>query len=445
MKRLGIIIQREYLQIVGKKSFIFTTLLLPILMLALCIFLPVALANVKSSETKTVAVAADPVAQHYADRLTNTDEYEFVNVGKAMTSTEMLEYYQANKESLSLYAVVYLPDSMARTGCFTIYSDQSVAGSLERAVETELVEVMEEERIKSYGIEGLDEIMRQCSVSMNVKSVKWNESGDEQLSSAVVGEIIGFALSFLTYMFVLLYGAMIMNGVIEEKTNRIVEVIVSSCRPMELMLGKIIGVALVGFTQIIIWSAMLFIASIVLGVSFGVTQLGGDLSSVGDVATVAASTPAIEPGSIQEIYQMVMSVNYAQIFGFFLVYFVGGYLLYASLFAAFGSAVDQPSDASQFMSPIIMVMLFAFYAGMFSIENPDGPLAWWCSLIPFTSPIVMMIRLPYDVPVWELILSIAILFGSAFGILYLAGRIYRTGILMYGKKVSFKEILKWIK
>ena len=292
--------------------------------------------------------------------------------------------------------------------------------------------MLEQERIQSYGIDSLADIIDRCKVSLSSKSVKWGEEGEEKVSSAMLGEIIGLGLSFLTYMFVLMYGAMIMNGVIEEKTNRIVEVIVSSCKPMELMLGKIIGVALVGFTQIIIWTVLLGIAGTILGAS-------AFISGPTDPAALT------ESNELAEIIQMVLSVNYLQILTFFVLYFIGGYLLYAALFAAFGSAVDQPSDASQFMTPIMVIMVFAIYAALFSIENPDGPLAWWCSIIPFTSPIVMMIRLPYDVPFWEMLLSIALLYGSAFGILYIAGKIYRTGILMYGKKVSIKEIIKWIK
>lgn len=241
-----------------------------------------------------------------------------------------------------------------------------------------------------------------------------------------------------------------MNGVIEEKTNRIVEVIVSSCKPMELMLGKIIGVALVGFTQIIIWAVLLGIAGTILGASAfisGPTDPAALTAAMGQDPEMVnqAMAQMQESNELAEIIQMVLSVNYLQILTFFVLYFIGGYLLYAALFAAFGSAVDQPSDASQFMTPIMVIMVFAIYAAMFSIENPDGPLAWWCSIIPFTSPIVMMIRLPYDVPFWEMLLSIALLYGSAFGILYIAGKIYRTGILMYGKKVSIKEIIKWIK
>jgi ABC-2 type transport system permease protein len=215
---------------------------------------------------------------------------------------------------------------------------------------------------------------------------------------------------------------MIMNGVIEEKTNRIVEVIVSSCRPMELMLGKIIGVAMVGLTQIAIWSVL-----VIAGLSlFGLNSL---------------QTASPEAALVQQM----TDINWGQMLGCFLLYFIGGYLLYAALFAAFGSAVDQPSDASQFTLPVMMILIFALYAGMYSIDNPDGPLAWWCSIIPFTSPIVMMVRLPYDVPAWEVALSLALLFFTALGTVYLAGRIYRTGILMYGKKISFREILKWVK
>jgi ABC-2 type transport system permease protein len=281
-----------------------------------------------------------------------------------------------------------------------------------------------------------------------VQSIKWDESGDERVSEAIVSQILGLVLALLTYMFVLSYGAMIMNGVIEEKTNRIVEVIVSSCRPMELMLGKIIGVAMVGLTQIAIWGVL-----VIAGLSlFGLNSLQTASPEAALVqqmtdgaATADASAQIATEDIVSQVIEMIVNVNWVQMLGCFLLYFIGGYLLYAALFAAFGSAVDQPSDASQFTLPVMMILIFALYAGMYSIDNPDGPLAWWCSIIPFTSPIVMMVRLPYDVPAWEVALSLALLFFTALGTVYLAGRIYRTGILMYGKKISFREILKWVK
>ena len=432
MSRLGLIIQREYMQIVAKKSFIFTTILLPILMVALVAILPAFLANVKSDEKKNVAIIDNNPGAVYAAAIQDTEDYHFIKVNQSIEGTELYSYFQNEKEGQGLNAIVQIPADLSTSTTFYVYSDQAINSTLERDIKNALRPMLEQERIQSYGIDSLADIIDRCKVSLSSKSVKWGEEGEEKVSSAMLGEIIGLGLSFLTYMFVLMYGAMIMNGVIEEKTNRIVEVIVSSCKPMELMLGKIIGVALVGFTQIIIWAVLLGIAGTILGAS----------AFIAGPTDPAALT---ESNELAEIIQMVLSVNYLQILAFFVLYFIGGYLLYAALFAAFGSAVDQPSDASQFMTPIMVIMVFAIYAALFSIENPDGPLAWWCSIIPFTSPIVMMIRLPYDVPFWEMLLSIALLYGSAFGILYIAGKIYRTGILMYGKKVSIKEIIKWIK
>lgn len=420
------------MQIVAKKSFIFTTILLPILMVALVAILPAFLANVKSDEKKNVAIIDNNPGAVYAAAIQDTEDYHFIKVNQSIEGTELYSYFQNEKEGQSLNAIVQIPADLSTSTTFYVYSDQAINSTLERDIKNALRPMLEQERIQSYGIDSLADIIDRCKVSLSSKSVKWGEEGEEKVSSAMLGEIIGLGLSFLTYMFVLMYGAMIMNGVIEEKTNRIVEVIVSSCKPMELMLGKIIGVALVGFTQIIIWAVLLGIAGTILGAS-------AFISGPTDPAALT------ESNELAEIIQMVLSVNYLQILTFFVLYFIGGYLLYAALFAAFGSAVDQPSDASQFMTPIMVIMVFAIYAALFSIENPDGPLAWWCSIIPFTSPIVMMIRLPYDVPFWEMLLSIALLYGSAFGILYIAGKIYRTGILMYGKKVSIKEIIKWIK
>ena len=420
------------MQIVAKKSFIFTTILLPILMVALVAILPAFLANVKSDEKKNVAIIDNNPGAVYAAAIQDTEDYHFIKVNQSIEGTELYSYFQNEKEGQGLNAIVQIPADLSTSTTFYVYSDQAINSTLERDIKNALRPMLEQERIQSYGIDSLADIIDRCKVSLSSKSVKWGEEGEEKVSSAMLGEIIGLGLSFLTYMFVLMYGAMIMNGVIEEKTNRIVEVIVSSCKPMKLMLGKIIGVALVGFTQIIIWAVLLGIAGTILGAS-------AFISGPTDPAALT------ESNELAEIIQMVLSVNYLQILTFFVLYFIGGYLLYAALFAAFGSAVDQPSDASQFMTPIMVIMVFAIYAALFSIENPDGPLAWWCSIIPFTSPIVMMIRLPYDVPFWEMLLSIALLYGSAFGILYIAGKIYRTGILMYGKKVSIKEIIKWIK
>ena len=442
MNKLGLIIQREYMQMVAKKSFIVTTILVPILSILLCGVLPIMLSGVKSDEKKVVAIVDQTEGQQFLQLFTTSDEYIFspLSSTSVVADEHLHDYYQ---QQGNLYAIVVIPQDVVETQHLTILSEQSLSGSLSSEVRNVLYKPMRSQKIAAHDIDGLEEILKDCDVNLDVRTIKWGQDGKETVSSAMVSELLGMCLAFLTYMFVLTYGAMIMSGVVEEKTNRIVEVIISSCKPIELMLGKIIGVALVGLTQFAVWGVLLgvsgFIASSVLGIS---------TSTPAAEAMATAEAMAEASGAMSgfgEILQMIMNINYPLILTCFLLYFVGGYLLYASLFAAFGSAVDQQQDTSQFMAPIMFFMIFALYAGIFSMENPDGPLAWWCSMVPFTSPITMMVRLPFDVPVYEIALSLIVLYATAFLILWLAARIYRTGILMYGKKFSWKDILKWVR
>ena len=237
----------------------------------------------------------------------------------------------------------------------------------------------------------------------------------------------------------------------QEKTNRIVEVMVSSVKPFELMIGKIVSIGLVGLTQLGIW--IIFLVGIFLSAGAYFSFSGGvDPAQMSDMAAMTTTMNGVDTtqlagdmGAMAEVQQMLGSINITQLLVCFVLFFIGGYILYASLFAAIGSAVDNESDTQQFMIPITFIIIFALYAGIFSAENPDGPLALWCSMIPFTSPIVMMVRIPFGVSTWELVLSMVILYGSAIGLAWVAGRIYRVGILMYGKKPSYKEMIKWIR
>lgn len=461
MSRLGLIIQREYLQTVGKKSFILTTLLVPILSILLCVVAPIMLSNLHSDEQKVVAVIDQSDSQAYASLIKDVDEYHF-ELLSASDVTNPHEIYQ--DKGSDYYALLLIPADIEQTLQLNIYSEQNVTSALGHDVERMLRPALRQARIASYGIENLGDIIDDCDVSLHVNSVKWDESGEESITSAEMSEILGLMLALAIYMFVLSYGGMIMSGVVEEKTNRIVEVIVSSCKPIELMLGKIIGVALVGFTQFAIWGLFIGVGGMIAAGIFGIDMAmsggidpaaiaaaqGIDPAAVAaaqgvDPSVIASATTLSAHSEAMEIVQMILSIDYKLILTCFLLYFIGGYLLYASLFAAFGSAVDQQQDTSQFMAPLMFFMIFALYAGMFSMQNPDGPLAWWCSMIPFTSPITMMVRLPFDVPVWEIALSLGILFVTAFFVLWLAARIYRTGILMYGKKFEWKELLKWIR
>ena len=444
MSRLGLIIQREYLQTVGKKSFILTTLLVPILSILLCVVAPIMLSSVRSNDEKVVAVIDQSPGQTYAPLIKDVDEFHFVSIAPQNVADAHDVYVAGDKD---YYALVVIPADIDSTLEFSIYSESSVPRSFSREIEHFLRPALRKARIESYGIENLEEIVKDCDVNLHVNSVKWDEQGEESISSSELSSVLGLILALAIYMFVLSYGAMIMSGVVEEKTNRIVEVIVSSCKPLELMLGKIIGVALVGFTQFAIWGLLLGVGGTIAASIFGLNMSPEMMSPMGSAEAIEAmgTSGAALDSDMKEILQMIFSIDYPLILSCFVLYFIGGYLLYASLFAAFGSAVDQQQDTSQFMGPIMFFMIFALYAGMFSMENPDGPLAWWCSMIPFTSPITMMVRLPYDVPAWEVILSLAILFVTAFVVLWLAARIYRTGILMYGKKFEWKEVLKWIR
>ena len=260
----------------------------------------------------------------------------------------------------------------------------------------------------------------------------------------------GFIFTFIIYMFVMSYGGMVMQSVMEEKTNRIVELMVSSIKPFQLMMGKIIGISLVGFAQMAIWAVMLalilFGASALFGVDAAQTGQAGMAAQMGAGTMVAADPAAIaQAGENNEILSALINLPYAEIGILFVLYFVGGYLLYASFFAAVGASVNEQEDSSQFMMPVVLIMVFGLYAAMGSVENTNGPLAFWASLFPLTSPIVMMVRIPFGVPLWQELLSLGLLFATSILFVWLSARIYRVGILMYGKKPTLKEMIKWVR
>ena len=439
MSKLHLIIGREYMAIVGRKSFIVVTLLIPFLVL-LCGAIPAVIGyfNATGSDVETVIVVDH--SGRYGNAIADNDNYKFVTLA-GDSAAHAQQYYKNARGAVA--AALVIPSDIDSTGRVTVYSDGTINTMLKEYIYDAMSDTLTRARIASHNIPGLQAIVDNARVSADVKSVTWSDDGSEKETSSEFAVILGMILALFTYMFVLMYGSMIMNGVIEEKTNRIVEVIVSSCRPFELMMGKILGVGLVGLTQFAIWTVLLVIIGVVAGTVTGV----GALANGGlDMAVASANVPAQMPDNeIADVVKTILAVNYTPILVCFVLYFIGGYLLYASLFAAFGSAVDQASDASQFTTPIILIMVVALYAGIACAPAPNGPMAVWCSIIPFTSPVVMMVRLPYDVPMWQLVLSIVLLFVTALAMIWLAARIYRTGILMYGKKHSFKEVLRWIK
>ncbi len=422
MSKLLLIIEREYMSIAGRKSFLVMTLLIPVLMVLL-MFLPSWLAEInKTSTTEKTAITVIDETGQLAKAFASNEIYDIVPLKGEPGKTNPKQFFKDGPSNME--ALVVIPAHVLDSAQVNVYSSNTLNAGIMKYIEECLADTLTTMKLQQQGIAGLDSIVRNAQVDLNINSVKIAEDGSESDGHAEVAMVLGIALSFVIYMFVITYGAMIMNSVVEEKTNRIVEVIVSSCKPFQLMMGKIIGVGLVGLTQFTIWVVIL---AAVMSLS-GIT-----------------SNPDSPMGMVNIAIEALKSINIFSVLAFFVIYFIGGYLLYASLFAGFGSAVDQASDTSQFMTPILLIMIVALYAGIGCMENPNGTMAVWCSIIPFTSPIVMMVRLPYEVPLWQMALSIGLLFATALAMIWVSARIYRTGILLYGKKHSFKDIIKWIK
>jgi len=417
MRKIWLIIKREYLVRVRKKAFIVMTIVGPLLMAALMI-VPTYLAN-ETQELRTIAIAEEGF--EFTNQIEDTD---FLHFSKIPTEEAILlknDFSESN-----YYALLYIEENN-----FTLYSNQQISLSVSKAIENQLEQIIEHQKLKAAGIDLT--ILSEAQSTVNITTKIITEDGSTTNSKAEASMGIGFICGILIYMFIFMYGTMVMRGVIEEKTSRIVEVIISSVKPFQLMMGKILGVALVGLTQFALW-ILLTIA----------------IASVAELMFMDASSITTELDSTQqsillrELSNFTGGINLVQIFISFIFYFLAGYLMYSSLFAAVGSAVDAEADTQQFVLPITIPLILAFILIQPIMENPDGPLAFWMSIIPFTSPVIMMVRLPFGVANWELALSMAVLILSFILTTYLAGKIYRTGILMYGKKTSYKELWKWL-
>ena len=430
MNKILIIIQREFLKRVRTKGFIILTITMPFIMAAL-VFVPLWLSSIENDEQQKVAVI-DPTGV-YAKALKASKSFAF--------SAQPVITEEMRSEDSPYDAVVAISgDLVKNNGKVTIYSHKEIPGNMLDYIQSKLNETVQKQKLEATGIAGLDKIIDDVQRDVNMKTVKWSKEGDEQASSTYVAIIVGGIFTLLIYIFVITYGGMVMQSVIEEKTNRIMELLVSSVKPFQLMMGKIIGVMLVGIAQMALWGVMLSIIMTVASVGFGVSQ----------AQSIAAGQPMPSPTmnmsqDTQELLTAIVNLPYAEIGLMFIIMFVGGYLLYSSFFAATGASINEQEDANQFVVPITMITLFGLYAAMYSIENTDGPLAFWASLFPLTSPIVMMIRIPFGVPLWQELLSIALLYASAFLMIWIGGKIYRVGILMYGKKPSIKEVIKWMR
>lgn len=432
MSKISLIIQREYTTRVMKPAFIILTFLTPLLIAAM-VMVPLWLSTFKDDSVQKIAVL-DQTGM-YKDALKSNELYTFSFVSETLDEVR-------NNDDFSTFVVIS-GDLTQSKGLVTVYGEEQVDLELKSYIKDGLSSFVEDQKIAALNIPDFKKLIEDTRVDLSVKTVVWGENGEEKMGSSELALAIGMITAFVIYLFIVVYGAQVMQGVVQEKTNRIVEVIISSVKPFELMMGKIIGIALVGLTQFMLW---ILLSVVFITVITKVT--GADMQTIqaqqAGMQMSADVSPVQMQSDLQEVLLMINNFDFVQIGLMFVVYFLGGYLLYASLFAAVGSAVDNETDTQQFSLPLTLPIVFAIYAAIYSAENPDGPLALWCSMIPFTSPIVMMVRLPFGVPAWQLALSIGILILSFIASTWVAGKIYRTGILMYGKKVTWKEMMKWL-
>jgi ABC-2 type transport system permease protein len=439
----GLIIKREYLTRVRKRSFIVMTVLGPLLMAALMI-VPVYVAQL-SGKTKKIAVL-DETGLFY-NRLGNSEQLQFSYVYDA------LEKEKKKFITDGYYALLHIPKTeVSVPDKAVLYSDKQPNIIVKTYIEDEMGREIEDLKLKASGID--KNVLESIKSDISLITMKVEEDGKEEKSYTEVSMVLGLFAGILIYFFIFLFGSQVMRGVIEEKTNRIVEIIISSVKPFQLMMGKIIGIALVGLTQFGLWVILTFAIVTVFQVSFKeqiklkqTEQLlpGGNTLIQDQAIAPKGDNFTVNTEGVSQVFDIIGSINFPVIILSFVFFFLGGYLLYAALFAAIGSAVDNEADTQQFMLPITVPLILALVVAQYIINNPDGPLSFWFSIIPLTSPIVMMIRIPFGVPYPELALSMVLLVLGFIATTWLAARIYRTGILMYGKKVNYRELWKWLK
>lgn len=437
MNHLPLIIKREYLTKVKNKSFIIMTILSPLIMIAL-IAVVAYLSQLNNNKQRTISILDE--SGFVSDVFKNTDNTTYTLLNGV--SLEDAKGLVKKKEDYGLLYIAPVNDISEVASNVSFYSEDSPSLTVISSIESKLENKIKDLKLIEEGLD-LDRIeASKTSVDIN------QESFDGQKSSKVDNILklaFGGIAGYLLFMFIIIYGNMIMRSVIEEKTSRIIEVIISSVKPVQLMMGKIIGTSLAGITQFVIWvvlgGVMLTIVSAIFGIDMAATQ-----TQQQEMAMQALQEASKDQNMMETI---MISINNLPIFNLivaFVFFFIGGYLLYSSLYAAIGAAVDNETDTQQFMLPILMPLILAVYVGVFTvIEDPHGTVSTVFSFIPLTSPVVMLMRIPFGVPIWQQLLSLLLLIGTFTFTVWFAAKIYRVGILMYGKKPTYKELFKWLK
>ncbi|MFN7846030.1 MAG: ABC transporter permease [Bacteroidota bacterium] len=435
MNKILLIIQREYLTRVKKKSFIVMTILGPLLMVGLIV------AQVWIStmpEEKQNIVVVDE-SQLFVNKMENSESQQFT-YSKNSLSTEQQQFYKSEYNM-----ILYIPANIIDSQTIQLFYKKQPGVGMQAYISSSISKKLEEMKLLASGIQ--PDQLAAIKTKLNLTTTKIEKSGDLETKDSEVSMALGFIAGILIYIFIFLYGAQVMRGVIEEKTNRIIEVIISSVKPFQLMMGKIIGIALVGLTQFLLWVILTYAGSTVAGSYFTSQRTEANLkeqtfkTNIPNQQLMNQAAVENNPDMFSAVFDQI---NFPVMIFSFLFYFLGGYLLYGALFAAVGAAVDSEADTQQFMLPITIPLIFSFTMAQSVMSNPESAVSFWLSIIPLTSPIIMMVRIPFGVPYTDLILSMTLLVAGFLGATYISGKVYRTGILMYGKKTTYKELWKWL-
>ena len=437
MRNIGLIIMREFKERVYKKSFIITTLLMPLLMLALSAAPAVIMFFVRG-ETKAVSVIDQ--SGIVAPQLESGDDIQFVVIEDGDLQTELKKSLESEE-----FGVLFIgSDIVENPNNIQLYTNQSSSMLIEEAIAGQVEEIIEAERLKALNVGDLKRILEQVEVNINLSTFR-NGAEQSEATSSAASSFVGIALGFVLYFFLVVYGSIVMQSIIEEKNSRILEVLVSTVRPFDMMMGKILGVASVALTQIAIWGVLLIVISAAVIPAVMPDDILAGVEAVRAGADAATMVPDMDIEAIAALSSIMDTGYISQIVLLLLLFMMGGFLLYAAMYAAIGASVDQVQDAQQLTTPVMIPIIFAFIILTMVMNDPNSPLVVWCSMIPFTAPIVMMGRIPSGIPTWEVVTSLVLLYATFIVMVWLAGKIYRVGIFMHGKKPTFKELYKWLK
>ena len=453
-KKIGTVISHEYTIRVRKKSFIITTIVTPLLM-GLLICVPTLIMYFGGNEHQVVRVVDESglVAPYFESG--ESVRYEIASEG------ETVEMLKDNFDNLDYYAVVGISPLNEKGEVSVVsYSKEPLNVDIKTTINKTVNKAIEDHKLVQYDIDDLDKILKDVKTDIKVNALTLTEDGKAKEDTVEIYMALAYIMSFLIYIFVFMFGTMVMRSVIDEKSSRVVEVIVSSVKTVDLMIGKIVGVALVALTQFFVWIALTLVIVLSLNAAIGPKLLdnvsGNDQMTeivqnvnTGDIdmEAITAAAAADEDGEgLAKIINQVKSLDWGRMLICFLIYFLLGYLLYAAMFAAIGAAVDNETDTSQLQLPVTIPLMLGLFIMLHTFQHPNSALSFWASIIPYTSPMVMLARIPFGVvPVWQIILSVALLALTFLATAFFAARIYKAGILMYGKKSTFKDLWKWMK